>query len=183
MPSISVVDYDPSWPEVFEQLRANVLNTLGSTAIAVEHVGSTSVPGLAAKPVVDMSIVVADDAGVAKAIELLATLGYKHLGNLGIDGREAFANPSGLPPHHLYVCPRGSVGLRNHLAFRDCMQADPAAVQEYGRLKKRLAVQFPEDIDAYVDGKTGFIVGMLAKAGMADHEVEQIARANLKDEE
>src|SRR6185503_6081151 len=109
MAKITVVDYDPSWPTAFEAVRARVWPVVADVAIAVEHVGSTSVPGLPAKPIIDVTVVVPTDAAVAAAIERLSTLGYRHLGNLGIEGREAFASPDRPPRHHLYVCPRDSL--------------------------------------------------------------------------
>ena len=181
MGSIVVVDYDPQWPEIFESLRDNIWGVVGHFAIAVEHVGSTAVPGLAAKPVIDLSVVVARDADVPLAIKQLAALGYKHLGNLGIDGREAFDNPDGLPSHHLYVCPQGSLGLRNHLALREYMRCHSDAANSYGELKKTLALRYPNDIDAYVDGKTDFIIGILANMELSSDELNSIAAANRKD--
>lgn len=178
MKNIVVVDYDPQWAEVFEALRDRIWGVVGDFAISVEHVGSTSVPGLPAKPVIDMSVVVAGDIDVARAIAQLATLGYRHVGNLGIEGREAFKNPDGLPRHHLYVCPQGSLGLRNHLAFRDYLRSHPDEVKTYGELKKSLALQHPHDIDAYIDGKTDFIVGILSKMGITSEDLNSIATAN-----
>ncbi len=125
---ITVVDYDPTWPQVFKRLRAPVWQVVQDFALAVEHVGSTSVPGLAAKPIIDMDVILASPAEIALAIERLATLGYVHRGNLGIEGREAFQRPAHLPPHHLYVCVQDSVSLRNHLALRDYLRSHPAAM-------------------------------------------------------
>ncbi len=181
MSSIVVVDYDPQWPRLFESLREKVWSVVGDFAIAVEHVGSTSVPGLAAKPVIDLSIVVANDDDAGMAIRQLAVLGYKHRGNLGIEGREAFSNPPGLVPHHLYVCPKGSLGLRNHLQFRDYLRYHADAAKSYGTLKKQLAKSFPGNIDAYVDGKTNFIIGALSKAGMSSDERDSVEAANRMD--
>ena len=88
MAKITVVDYDPTWPTAFEAVRARVWQVVGDIAIAVEHVGSTSVPGLPAKPVIDIDVVVPTGAAVTVAIERLSTLGYRHLGDLGIEGRK-----------------------------------------------------------------------------------------------
>ena len=88
-----VAGYDPSWPGTFETLKSWILGAVGSVAVAVEHVGSTAVPGLAAKPIIDIDVIVATPAQVPLAIERLATLGYVHRGNLGIAGREAFCEP------------------------------------------------------------------------------------------
>lgn len=174
-----MVDHDPAWPAVFERLRTVVWTVLDDLALAVEHVGSTSVPGLAAKPVIDMSIVVAAEEAVFEAIERLATLGYRHRGDLGVEGREAFDNPPGLPDHNLYVCSEGSLPLRNHRAVREYLRAHPDDAAEYGELKKRLARRHSTDIDAYIAGKTDFILRILARAGLTDSELERIAATNV----
>ena len=181
VPTTVVVDYDPDWPVAFERLRAHVWPAVHDLAVAIEHVGSTSVPGLAAKPIVDMSIVVPSDVEVPMVIERLATLGYVHMGNLGIGGREAFKNnPSGLPAHHLYLSPQGSLGLENPLAVRDYLRTHPETAQAYGDLKKKLASQFPHDIDSYIDGKTDLILGILQQQGFSSERLAVIERANRK---
>ena len=136
-------------------------------------------PGLAAKPIIDVSVVVgAED--VPLACERLATIGYVHQGNLGIDGREAFESPSGFPAHHLYVCHRDSLALANHVAVRDYLRAHPETAREYGEVKKQLAKQFPNDIDGYVDGKTDLLLRILRAAGLSETQLENISRANRK---
>ncbi len=149
MNPIVVVDYDPGWAETFERLRSQIWPVVADIATAAEHVGSTSVPGLAAKPIVDIDLVVPTAADVPAAIARLATLGYVHSGNLGVEGREAFRSPGSMPRHHLYLCPRDSLALANHLAVRNHLREHPEVAREYGDLKKRLAAQYPHDIDAY----------------------------------
>lgn len=160
---VLVVDYDSSWPDMFEALRGPVWAAVRDVAISVEHVGSTAVPGLSAKPIIDIDVVVASSDSMSEAIERLATLGYVHRGNLGIEDREAFESPQGRPAHHLYVCPQGSAAHANHLALRDFLRRDSVAVAEYGRIKKQLAARFPDDIESYIAGKTGFILAALRK--------------------
>jgi GrpB-like predicted nucleotidyltransferase (UPF0157 family) len=116
---IIIVEYDPHWPDVFDELRAPVVAALGDLVVSVEHVGSTAVPGLAAKPIIDMDAVVPSVVDVPKAIERLALFGYAHRGDLGIPGREAFTSPPGKPGRHLYVCALGSDELSRHRSFRD----------------------------------------------------------------
>src|SRR6516165_10752214 len=101
---VIIVDYDSRWPDLFEELRVPVVAALGDLVIVVEHIGSTAVPGLAAKPIIDMDVVVPSVADIPEAIGRLATLGYVHRGDLGIAGREAFTAPAGTPRHHLYMC-------------------------------------------------------------------------------
>jgi GrpB-like predicted nucleotidyltransferase (UPF0157 family) len=180
MRRIEVVDYDPSWPNTFESLCARLWPALADVALSIEHVGSTSVPGLAAKPIIDISSMVPENPDVPIGISRLATLGYIQRGDLGIKGREAFTNPDGLPRHNLYLCPRDSVALANHLALRNYLRTHPEAVREYGELKKRLAQRFPDDIDSYIDGKTTMLLKMLRATGFPPEQLRQIERVNRK---
>ena len=177
---IIVTDYDPAWPRAFEQLRARIWPAIEGVATAIEHVGSTSVPGLAAKPVIDLTIVVPDALAMATVIDRLAGIGYRHRGDLGVAGREAFAAPEEAAAHHLYACIDENDALRNHLAVRDCLRSDPAAAAEYGALKKRLAVRFADNIDAYIDGKTEFILAILARSGFSADQMAAIRLINSK---
>jgi len=106
MKQIVVVDYDHTWPAVFETLRARIVTGLGEAAADIEHVGSTAVPGLAAKPVIDLDVIVRTPSAVPHTISQLAALGYEHRGQLGIEGREAFRAPGALPPHHTVLVRR-----------------------------------------------------------------------------
>lgn len=160
---VYVVEYDASWPATFGSIREQIDQALQDVAIAIEHVGSTSVPGLAAKPVIDMCIVVRRD-DVPKAIELLATLGYVHVGNQGIVDREAFKHSSNKPARHLYVTPDDSAELHRQILFRDYLRANPEVAKQYGELKKKTAEQYRNDRVAYTDAKTGFIVDVIQKA-------------------
>ena len=178
--AIAVVPYDAIWVDTFARVRERVWPMLSDVAITIEHVGSTAVPGLWAKPIVDVDVIVPDEAAIATAIVRLASIGYAHRRDDGVPGREAFEAPrdSPLPAHHLYVCPSDSVPLRNHLALRDRLRADPEAARAYGELKRRLAAAHPHDIDAYVAGKTDFVLGLLREAGFAAGELAAIERVN-----
>jgi GrpB-like predicted nucleotidyltransferase (UPF0157 family) len=178
--SIVVAEYNPHWARTFEQLRLNIWPAVAELAISVEHVGSTSVPGLAAKPTIDMTVVVSTAADVPTAISCLGALGYVHRGNLGVEGREAFQAPDLLPRHHLYVCASNSLALRNHLVVRDYLRAHPETARQYGNLKKRLAERYPEDIDAYTEGKTQLILRILSEAGLGSGELETIEQINRR---
>ena len=101
---VRIVKYNPSWVSMFEMIRDFVTPVLTDIVLAIEHVGSTSVQGLSAKPIIDMDVVVNSHVEVLIAIQRLGSIGYIHQGDLGISGREAFAPPAGLPEHHLYVC-------------------------------------------------------------------------------
>ena len=153
---IVIVDYSLAWPLEFERLRDRAAAAVGDIAIAIEHVGSTAVPGLAAKPVIDLVIVV-EPGDVEAAVDRLTAIGYIHQGNLGVEGREAFGVPEGEPRHHLYVSPTDSQELRAQLAFRDRLRADPALATEYEALKRELARRFRDDRESYTDAKTAFV--------------------------
>lgn len=144
----------------------------------IEHVGSTSVPGLCAKPVIDMCIVVASPRDIPHVVKALAQSGYIHRGDLGVPDREAFKPPATLPKHHLYASPQGSLSLKNQLGLRDYLRANQEAARNYGTLKETLAARFPDDIDSYVAGKTDFILGILRQVGLTDEECAAIRRIN-----
>jgi GrpB-like predicted nucleotidyltransferase (UPF0157 family) len=178
--TVVVEDYDEEWPRRFDDLRLRAWKVVADAALRIEHVGSTSVPGLAAKPIIDITVVVAGRGDVPLTIERLATLGYRHRGNLGIEDREAFDHPADLPRHNMYVCPEGTIGLVNQLAVREYLRARPDVARQYGELKKRLAGQFPNDIDSYVFGKTDFILDVLRRSGLTTEQLASIERVNRR---
>lgn len=180
-PAVVVAAYDPCWPRTFAALRDRIAGPLAGTTCRIEHVGSTSVPGLAAKPVIDIDVVVADAGQMARASAILASLGYTPIGDLGIPDRLAFRAAGELPRHNLYVALESSTALRNHLAIRDHLREHPADVAAYGELKKRLATDHPNDVDAYCTAKTRFLIGLLARCGFAREELRAIARVNGLD--
>ncbi len=178
MKTIIVTDYDAAWPQSFEQIRAYLWPAVQDIASTIEHVGSTSVPGLAAKPIIDIDIVIPDATLIGEMVKRLEPLGYLHQGDLGIAGRDAFRQQNTLPKHHLYVCPAGSLGLQNHLIVRDYLRTHPEVRQAYGDLKKRLAVTFPTDIDRYIDGKTDLILAILQEGSLSAEQLASIQAAN-----
>jgi GrpB-like predicted nucleotidyltransferase (UPF0157 family) len=142
---ITVVEYDPAWPGRFQTLRseyAQAMGAAGVTVIAIEHVGSTSVPGLAAKPVIDCDIVVRE-ADVAPASDALVSLGFTPEGDLGIPQRWAFREPARLSGTHTCVTAAGCLSLRNHLALRDVLRANQALRDEYAAVTKRVFCPVP----------------------------------------
>jgi GrpB-like predicted nucleotidyltransferase (UPF0157 family) len=177
---VEVVDYDPEWPGRFRRLRDRIWPFVHDIAVALEHVGSTAVPGLSAKPIIDLDIVIPLRSEVPLMVARLAALGYEHAGNLGIEDREAFSTPANQPAHNLYLCPRDSSALRNHIALRDHLRTHPPDVAAYTSLKQRLAQQFAGDIDRYVEGKTDFILSILARHGFSPDILDSIRRANLR---
>lgn len=158
---IEVSDYDPAWVVGAAELESRLWPEVRRFSTRFEHVGSTSVPGLAAKPVLDLDICIRDGSELDSVVGALEPLGYAHRGELGIAGRHAFRSPEGGPRHHLYVCVEGSLGLRNHLVLRDHLRGNPADAAAYGALKKHLAATQTE-MAGYVEGKTAFITRILA---------------------
>ncbi len=182
---VSVVPYDPAWPADFARIRDEIAPALEGVALAIEHVGSTAVPGLVAKPILDIDVVVEDVAGTRAAIARLEGLGYRHRGDLGVAGREAFDQPLGAAgeprvAHHLYVCLRGGLALENHLRMRDRLRADPKLASAYAELKLELAREHPDDVNAYTTGKTGFVIAVLRDAAMAEEDLASIEAANVR---
>jgi len=171
-----VVDYDPDWPRLFDQLVDELRPLLADVEVrSFEHVGSTSVPGLAAKPIIDLDIVVPGDQ-VTAAIGALEAGGYEYLGEMGVPQRHAFRRPT--PPKvNTYVVVEGSLSLRNHLALRDVLRRDDALRDRYSAVKKALADE-TDDIDAYVDGKTDMVLEILAAADFAADELAEFERIN-----
>ena len=168
---IEVLDYDPVWAARFETLRVEYAEALVAAEVpytAIEHVGSTSVPGLAAKPVIDCDIVVAE-SHVEAASTVLVNLGFEARGELGIPQRWAFWEPERLVSTNTYVVVEGSLALRNHLAVRDTLRADAALRQEYGAVKKRVGAT-ATDIYEYGAGKNDVVQRVLAAAGLTQSE-------------
>ena len=161
---IAVVPYSEEWPATFEALKARAESALGALGRRIEHVGSTSVPGLPAKPVIDIDAVIEQEDQLDDVIERLATIGYEFEGEKGVPGRYAFGSPSGSPDHHLYVCAEDNPELHRHLVFRDYLRRHPDEAAAYGKLKQQLAQEDPVDRGAYSDGKTAWIEGALRLA-------------------
>ncbi len=166
MEPIEIVEYDPSWPAQFAEIAGRVRAAFADgPPITVEHIGSTSVAGLAAKPIIDIGVVVPASSDAPDAIARLATLGYVHQANLGIAGHEAFRSPANGPRHRLCVYPRYiSPLLRELLAFRDYLRTHPDEADQYAALKKELAARFSSDHVGYTEAKTDFVRSVLAKA-------------------
>ena len=161
--AIRIVEYDPSWPLLFQTLEARMRALLKAQVVRVEHIGSTSVPGLAAKPILDIDVVVRAAADLQPGIRHLERAGYCHEGDLGVAGRETLRRPPDSEPHHLYLLVEGSRELRRHLAFRDALRADRVLREEYAALKRSLAQSFRDDRDAYTSGKSDFIEATLKR--------------------
>lgn len=168
---IEVGDYDPLWAERFESLRAEYAAALRHAAVpfvAIEHVGSTSVPGLSAKPVIDIDIVV-DRSIVRAATEVLVSLGFEPRGELGIPDRWAFWEPDRLVGTNTYIVVAGTLALRNHLAVRDVLRTNEELRVAYGALKKKVGAG-SANLYEYGAGKNDMLQRILLAAGLSDEE-------------
>ncbi len=166
--ALVILDYDPEWPRRFAEIAGMIQRTIPGTYHAVEHVGSTAVPGLSAKPIIDIDIVIRE--GYFETIKRgLESLGYVDEGDLGIAGRTAFhlqdaGMRRALAPHHLYVVPADSPALADHRDFRDFMRRHPEWVQRLNARKHELAALYPEDREAYQQAKSPMVEEILALA-------------------
>ncbi len=162
---IEVVPYDPAWPARFEAEAAAIRAALGDTLIGIEHIGSTSVPGLAAKPIIDMIPLVRDVSELDRKIGAMAAIGYTPRGEFGLPGRRYFRKGSAYARVvHAHAYQIDNPEAERHLAFRDFLRTHPEAVAAYAALKRELAQRHPDDIVAYMDGKDGLIKQLEAEA-------------------
>ena len=165
---VRVLPYDRAWKTAFEAIKSELESAVGDLVISIEHVGSTSVEGLSAKPCIDIDVVIEDYGVFEEVVRRLAEIGYIHEGDLGIPDREAFCY-SGKPhlmTHHLYVCPRYSRELHRHITFRDYLRSHPEAVKQYGAVKEEAARLFPNDIEGYIAHKTTCIEQLYRQCGL-----------------
>ena len=165
---VVVVPYDETWVFAFEKIKSEIEAVIGDMILGIEHVGSTSVKGMSAKPCIDVDVIIQDDSIFDEIAEKLGTIGYIHEGDLGIKDREAFkyTDKPHLMMHHLYVCPRYSEELRRHITFRDFLRHNTEAVKQYSFVKEEAARLFPNDIDQYIEYKTPCIEKLYAMCGL-----------------
>jgi GrpB-like predicted nucleotidyltransferase (UPF0157 family) len=172
---IHIADYDPRWPQMFEEEKKLIVEAVREWLVAIEHVGSTSIPGIAAKPVVDICAGVRDIGEAYKTIFPLAQLDYRCMGEAGIPERLYFKKPADskslrLPgtvrrTHQIHMYETSNPEWERHLAFRDYLRENPDARDEYEALKRRLAADFNGDIEGYADAKGEFVERILRLAG------------------
>lgn len=165
---VIVLPYDEAWQQSFLDIKAEIEDALGELALSIEHVGSTSVIGLSAKPIIDIDVVINDKSMLNDVICALGGIGYRHEGDLGVEGREAFKydGKDHLQRHHLYVCTKDSKELKRHIAFRDYLRSHPDTVREYSRIKEEGAAMYPQDIDGYIKHKSPFIEKIYKEIGI-----------------
>lgn len=159
MRKVEVVPHDPRWRDEFEAEAKHIGAALGENVAAIHHIGSTAIPNIYAKPVVDLLVEVRDITEVGGRSSAMELLGYEVMGEFGIPGRRYFRKetPEGIRTHQIHAFEIGSAEVERHLAFRDYMIAHPGDAQRYSELKRKLAEEHPQSIDGYMDGKDGFI--------------------------
>lgn len=164
---VVVMPYDTAWKSAFEEIKKEIESAVGALIVGIEHVGSTSVEGLSAKPCIDIDVIIKDYSVFDSVVKKLETIGYIHEGDLGIKDREAFKYLSKphLQQHHLYVCPQYSEELHRHITFREFLRGNPDAVKKYSLVKETAASLFPDDIDKYIAHKSPCIEELYKKCG------------------
>ena len=166
--NVIVLPYDKAWKSAFEAIKQEIESAIGDLIIGIEHVGSTSVEGMSAKPCIDIDVIIKDYSVFDKVIGKLESIGYTHEGDLGIKDREAFkyTNKPHLMEHHLYVCPQFSEELHRHITFRNFLRDNTDAVKKYSQVKETAAKLFPNDIDKYIEYKSPCIEELYALCGL-----------------
>lgn len=166
--NVLVLPYDRAWKINFEAIKAEIEAAVGDLILGIEHVGSTSVEGLSAKPCIDMDVIMEDYSVFPSLVRKLESFGYIHEGDLGIKDREAFcySDKEHLQLHHLYVCPKDSAELRRHITFRDYLRNHPEAVKQYSLVKEEAARLYPDDIDKYMERKAPCIEELYRLCGL-----------------
>ena len=165
--SISIVEqvsHDPAWAEEFRKEAQKLREVLGDEIIAVHHIGSTSIPGITAKPIIDILVEARRIEDIDHYNDAMARHGYLALGEFGLPGRRFFVKGVPNRTHNLHIFQAGSTEIYRHLAFRDYMIAHPEDARKYSELKQKLALQYKGDMDGYCDGKDAFVKEMEKKA-------------------
>ncbi len=162
---IIVTDYNPIWAEMFESESEKIRWILGDNCVAIHHIGSTAVPNLAAKPIIDIMPIVKSLDAVDQVAAAFEEIGYEYLGEFGIPGRRYLRKGGDERTHQIHIFLNGDAkNIDRHIAFRDYMKTHDNERNEYAMLKMRLAQQFPYDIDGYCDGKEAFVKSREQKA-------------------
>lgn len=163
----TVVPYDPLWPEEFARVRAELATVLADRVLSIDHVGSTSVPGLPAKPIIDISVAVPALNESLSLVPALQELGFTYRPDDELPDRHYLPRTvAGLRRHHVSLTEPDSWHRKNSVVFRDALRREEGLAREYARLKRRLAASSGADRLAYLNGKTDFILGVLRAEGL-----------------
>ena len=163
---VEIVESNPKWPDEFNFEKLKLKEVLGELALEIHHIGSTSIPGLAAKPIIDIIIEISSLSALDQQTSVMNSLGYEAKGEYGIDGRRYFIKGGSDRSHQIHAFKTGDSNIYRHIAFRDYLQSHPEVMQEYAILKRKLAKVCNDDIDMYCDGKDEFIKLQESKAIM-----------------
>ncbi|EZP76977.1 hypothetical protein H839_10283 [Parageobacillus genomosp. 1] len=161
---VEVVPFCEQWATMFTEEAEKLKRVFGEQCLRIYHIGSTAIPGMSAKPIVDIMIEVHDIDYVDSYNDAMAALGYQAMGENGIPKRRYFQKGRDERTHHVHVFPAGSEHIARHIAFKEYMIAHPEEAKAYSRLKEALAKQFPADIEAYIKGKDAFVKEIEKKA-------------------
>jgi len=153
MRKVEVQPFNPLWVSKFQVEADNLRAIFGEEIIDIHHIGSTSVPGLASKPIIDIMPVVLDINRIDEYNEKMASRGFESKGENGISGRRYFTKGGNNRSHHIHIYSSDNPQIQRHLAFRDYLRTHPDVAKKYGDLKVELAERFPYDISSYIKGK------------------------------
>ena len=181
--------YNVNWKIEFENLKRLLMKSLNGFELDIQHVGSTAIPDLFAKPILDIDIIIDNKTLLDDISTRLEKIGYINKGEQGVSGRFAFRQTSewtlqkdnykNWQAHHLYICISNSLALKNHLLFRDALVNDKKLVEEYSRLKNDLVKEKGMTKEQYTRQKTDFIISVLKTLGLDKHDIIEITNANL----
>lgn len=175
MRKIEVVEYDPIWAHLFEAERRILFQTLGDVAVGIHHIGSTAVPGLAAKPTIDILIEVTDIVALDAFNTNMRAIHYESKGEYGILGRRYFKKGVDVHTHHIHAFTHGDSNVARYIDFRDYLRAHPEVAQEYGKLKKDVAVRCDNNIDQYCNEKDTYLKHIEAVADRWQVSVRRVS--------
>lgn len=161
---VEVKPYDEQWVSIFEEESYKLHEVFGSEIIEVHHIGSTSVNGLRAKPIIDIMPVVRDINRIDEFNTAMVAIGYEPKGENGIAERRYFQKGGDNRTHHVHIYEWGNTEIERHLAFRNYLRAHPDVASKYGNLKEKLSQRFPYDIESYIKGKEQLVLEIDRKA-------------------
>ncbi|MGP4041122.1 GrpB family protein [Gracilibacillus sp. D59] len=164
MRKVEVCPYNKDWRLMFKKEVEKLQTIFNKEMVTIHHIGSTSVPGLKAKPIIDIMPIVKDITNVGKFNEAMQEIGYNPKGENGITGRRYFQKGGDNRTHHVHIYQVGSSEIKRHLAFRDYLLNHPHEKKRYGDLKESLAQQFPYDVESYINGKESMAKEIEGKA-------------------
>ncbi|MGD1716722.1 GrpB family protein [Dapis sp. BLCC M172] len=181
MRKVEVVKHNPKWREKFQIEAEKINHILGENIITIHHIGSTAIPDIYAKPIIDILVEVKELIKVDERNYLMQSLGYQVMGEFGIIGRRYFwkNNQEGIRTHHVHIFEVNSKQVERHLTFRDYMISHPEDAQKYSELKFSLAQKYPTDIDSYMNCKDSFIKEIDLKAAQWRLSIQQSSRKTI----